>query len=99
VPQERSDGERVRTDLLARVGKLMEPFMHAHVEEFYDTLGGRTGPAEVLSRLSARELEDLKDSDVRGSAHAEVHHTALQTRGSRAHRAAWERLVTLMDEG
>jgi hypothetical protein len=31
----------------------MEPYMHMHVEEFYDTLRDRSGPERARSWLSA----------------------------------------------
>jgi EAL domain-containing protein (putative c-di-GMP-specific phosphodiesterase class I) len=52
--------ERERAALLARVGTLMEPYMQAHVEEFYDTLRGRSGPETALSWLSASDFDRLK---------------------------------------
>lgn len=60
TPRGLGDEEQKQAELLARVGTLMEPYMHAHVEEFYDTLQGRSGPAEALSWLSASELGRLK---------------------------------------
>lgn len=54
--------------------------MQAHVKALYGTLQGRSGPGEVLPRPEA---------------HATVHGTGLETRGSLTHRAAWGRLLVI----
>lgn len=51
--------------LLGRVAALLEPRLRAHVDAFYAAVAARPGPAEVVARLSAEEVEHLKDAQAR----------------------------------